>query len=783
MFLLYKIRFKILDLIIKIFTKTELILESTNKKKYSIKKKKTFIYILPNPSIINLIILRQICLLYNFQDPLKWIKIKKKRILPTCIFLKNKKVNIFSTENKFKSQKIKKIFKKYTKIHKKNKKINLKIILVYIIFGRSPIQKKKKTINVFKKIIYLILYRKNIFINFSKPIAFKKIIKKRYKKNFLKKLIKIIKIYYIRKKFVIRGIKIIIQKNFLKKLIKKNSLNQKNKKKNSDKKIKKIIKEISSNFSYKFIRITDFFLSILFNYLYKKIKIKNIKKIHKIALNKNKIIYIPSHRSHIDYLILSYILYHNGIAPPYIAAGINLNFFPIGIIFRNLGAFFIRRSFTAQKLYFSVFKKYFKELFKQVHSIEYFIEGKRSRTGKLSKPKTGMLSLILEIMFQLKMKKVIIIPVHINYDSILEIQSYQNELKEKRKKKYPFFSFLKNIKNIKKSGNVYINFGKPIFLKKYFLKKKKKIKINKKIKNKNFYYINLITNLLSNKIITEINNAIIISKINLYSTALINSKNQTLNKKNLIKQIKCYYFLIKNVHYSKNTILPKIESKNLSKNISKLKEFSTIIKNEKKFFTVTQKYKKSINYYQNGILHLLIIPSLIATILVYKKKIKFKEIYKKIKLIYPLLKVEFYTNYPSNKIISTIELYIKELYRQNLIFIKNKKIFINKKNKKIIKNLSSILNNFLIRYTIICLVCQNSNKIGNRHYLNKTYLIAKKIYNIYNIKNIDFLNKETFLILIIFFSSKKKYKRKTILNNIVKIIPKNIYYFIKNNKQ
>lgn len=782
MFLLYKLLFKILNLIIKIFTKTKLIPKYMNKKNY-FNKKKFFIYILPNASIINLIILRQKCLMCHFQDPLKWITIRKKKILPTCIFLGNKNIKIFKKEKKFQKIKAKKFFKEYINTQKKNNKIDFKIILVSIMFGRIPIKEKYKSINTLKKIIHFIWYRKNIFINFSKPVSFKKIIKKKNRKNFFKKLIKIIKIYYIRKEIIIKGKKIAIKKTFYKKLIKNYILTilkikENNYEKKSIKKINKIFKEISSNFSYEFIRITDFFLSIIFNYLYKKIKIKNIERIQEIALNKNKIIYIPSHRSHIDYLILSYVLYHNGLAPPYIAAGVNLNFFPLGIIFKNLGAFFIRRSFTAQKLYLFIFKKYFTELFQQVHSMEYFIEGKRSRTGKLSKPKTGILSLILEIMIKIKTENIVIVPVNINYDSILEIQSYQNELKGKKKNKENFLTFLKIFKKIKKSGNSYINFGKPLFLKRIFLKNTK----NEKITNKNSFYINLIINTLSNKIMTEINNSIIVNEINLCSTALINSKNQILNKKSLIKQIKCYFYLIKNIRYSKNIVLPNIKNKELSEKILELKEFSFIKKNCEKFFIISKKYKNLISYYQNNILHLLIIPSLIIVIVTYKKKIKINEIYKIIKSIYPLIKIEFYINYCCNKITFIIDSYINELNRQNLIFLEKENIFINKKNKEITNNLSLILNSFLIRYAIICIICQNSTSITKKYYLNKTYLMAKKIYYLYDIKNIDFLDKETFLILINFFLMKNKSKKKIIFENITKIIPKNIYYFIENNK-
>lgn len=783
MFLLYKIYFKILNIIIKIFTEIKIIPKYIIKKKY-FDKKKVFIYILPYFSLINFIILRQTCLSYHLQDPLKKIKTKQKT-LPTCIFLDNKKLKFFKLGKKFQKKEIKKLTKKYLNAFIKNKKKDFKIILVSIMFGRIPVKKEKKHLKIYKKIkkiFYFIWYRKNIFINFSQLISFKKIIKKNIKKkNFIKKTIRAIKIYYIREKLIVNGKKFSIKKISFKK-----STIQKNKTKKLKKNIKKILNEISSNFSYEFIRITNYFLSIFFNILYEKIKVKNIKKIHNLAFKKKKIIYIPSHRSHIDYLILSYILYHNGLAPPYIAAGINLNFFPLGIIFRNLGAFFIRRSFTAQKIYSFVFKKYFIKLFKKIHSMEYFIEGKRSRTGKLSKPKTGMLSLISETIFKEKIEQVIIVPICISYDSILELQSYKDELSGKKKKKENILSIFKSLKKIKKLGNSYINFGKPIFIKNFYLKKIKKFNLNK-INNKYPSYINFVTNILSIKIMTEINNSAIVNKINLCFIALLNSKNQILRENELIEQINCYFNLIKNIPYSKNIVLPQKKIKKPLNCILKLKEFCLIKIKSEKFFTISKKYKNLISYYQNNILHLLIIPSLIITILKYEKKIKIYKMKKKIKLIYPILKIEFYMNYSSNKLTSIINSGLNELQKQNLIFIKKEHIFLNKNinngKKKILKNLSFILKSILIRYVIVFSFYQNSLKIKKNNNLKKTYLIAKKIYLLYKIKNIDFLNTETFLILTNYFFKKKENKRKIIFQNIVKIIPKNIYLYIKKLKK
>ena len=117
-----------------------------------------------------------------------------------------------------------------------------------------------------------------------------------------------------------------------------------------------LMEEIAANFSYEMIRLSDRILGFTWNRLYQGINVHNAERVRQLAHDGHEIVYVPCHRSHMDYLLLSYVLYHQGLVPPHIAAGINLNFWPAGPIFRRLGAFFIRRTFKGNKLYSTVFQ-------------------------------------------------------------------------------------------------------------------------------------------------------------------------------------------------------------------------------------------------------------------------------------------------------------------------------------------------------------------------------------------------------------------------------------------
>lgn len=123
------------------------------------------------------------------------------------------------------------------------------------------------------------------------------------------------------------------------------------------------------------------------------------------------------------------------LVPPHIAAGINLNFWPAGPIFRRLGAFFIRRTFKGNKLYSTVFREYLGELFSRGYSVEYFVEGGRSRTGRLLDPKTGTLSMTIQAMLRGGTRPITLVPIYIGYEHVMEVGTYAKEavrLKRKR---------------------------------------------------------------------------------------------------------------------------------------------------------------------------------------------------------------------------------------------------------------------------------------------------------------------------------------------------------------
>jgi glycerol-3-phosphate O-acyltransferase len=241
------------------------------------------------------------------------------------------------------------------------------------------------------------------------------------------------------------------------------------------KEARKYLEEIASDYSEIFIEIWEKILTWLWNNIYDGVVVdgEGIAKIRQVS-KKMPFVIIPCHRSHFDYLLLSYSFYKNNIQMPFVAAGTNLTFFPMGYIFRKSGAFFLRRSFKGNELYAEVFARYVKVLLQEGLPLEFFIEGGRSRTGKMVMPKYGLLSMILQAYQEKACDDLAAIPVYIGYDRVIEEKAYLEELGGAPKEKEKTTDMIRSGKLLRKRyGRVYMNVGEPILLKSYLAAQEK----------------------------------------------------------------------------------------------------------------------------------------------------------------------------------------------------------------------------------------------------------------------------------------------------------------------
>jgi glycerol-3-phosphate O-acyltransferase len=332
---------------------------------------------------------------------------------------------------------------------------------------------------------------------------------------------------------------------------------------------------------------------------------------------KGNVIYIPSHKSHIDYLVLNYVLLLNHMHVPRIAAGKNLAFWPMGHIFRKSGAFFIRRTFKGARLYSQVFERYVKALIEEGHPLEFFIEGGRSRSGKLILPKIGFLSILLKAREDGYCKDLVFVPASISYDRILEEKAYLKELGGTEKTQESFKQMIKARRFLKrKYGKIYIRFGEPLSFNQYL--DGREVPEQHSLKP------------LAFKLIRSINKATVVTPLALTSSAILTKHRRgfllhelTATMKILLKFLKTYEIpMAITFDQFEKTVEETMAVLVNRKIVGSLED----VDGAETFYYIDEEKKPELEYYKNSIIHCFISHAFVAvSLLTGKLEIKTHE--------------------------------------------------------------------------------------------------------------------------------------------------------------
>jgi glycerol-3-phosphate O-acyltransferase len=194
---------------------------------------------------------------------------------------------------------------------------------------------------------------------------------------------------------------------------------------------------------------------------------KELERIYSLG-QRFPLVFLPSHKSNLDHIALQYLFYENKLPPSHTAGGINMNFLGIGQLFRRTGVFFIRRTFKDNPVYKFVLGQYLDYLIEKRFSLEWYIEGGRSRSGKLLPPRFGLLALVVDAYRRAKSDDVILVPVSIAYDQIQDVGDYVVEQRGGTKKRESLGWFFRFVSAFRRGyGTIHIRFGEPVSLRKF----------------------------------------------------------------------------------------------------------------------------------------------------------------------------------------------------------------------------------------------------------------------------------------------------------------------------
>jgi len=509
--------------------------------------------------------------------------------------------------------------------------------------------------------------------------------------------------------------------------------------------------EIAANYSEAFVRFMSMALGWLWNRLYDGVEFEHVEKLAEIG-DGAEIIYVPCHRSHMDYLLLSYVIYRKGFAVPHVAAGINLNLPVIGRFLRKGGAFFLRRSFKGDALYAVVFAKYLGFMMARGHSLEYFIEGGRSRTGRLLSPRTGMLTMTVRAYFRDPKRPVVFMPVYFGYERIVEGRTYIGELSGQPKEKESVFGLIKATVAVLRSrlGKVHVNLGQPISLDDLMCRHNPEWRrAGLQGGEPRAGWLEGVVGDLATRINIEINAAAAVTPISLVAMAILTTPRQALAETELKQQLELYQRLLR--HYGPLVTIPKESGAQM---IHYAEGFGLLERQRHPLGDIMRMNAENAvlaTYYRNNILHLFAMPALLACCFVSNTAMRRADIHRLVWRVYPYISAELYLRWEEAEVSAVVESLLDTFARLNLLQVDTDRGELRRPASTSMEAMRlSMLAQATIQtveryYLVVALLLQSgSGNITQQALEQRCHLMAQRMSMLYGLNSPEFFDKSLF---------------------------------------
>ena len=413
--------------------------------------------------------------------------------------------------------------------------------------------------------------------------------------------------------------------------------------------------EIAANYSHAFITFMEAFLRRLWNRLYDGVSFNHVETLRDVA-REHEVVFVPCHRSHMDYLLLSYAIYTQGYAVPHIAAGINLDIPVIGRFLRKAGAFFIRRSFAGNALYTAVLMKYLATIMARGHSLEYFIEGGRSRTGRLLQPKTGMLAMTVRSYARDPRRPVVFLPVYFGYERIVEGNTYLSELSGRPKRKESIGDLLRATRVLReKFGRVHVNLGEPIHLDALLERHAGDWRMQQRDDEGRAPWVAPVVDELAQRIMRNINAAAAVTPVNLLALVLLAMPRKAMAVADLERQVDLCLGLLREAPYDPRTTVSAATGAEVIAYGDAMRLLQRHPHPLGELVQLREEVAVLTTYYRNNIQHLFALPSLIACAFIANPVVPTADIQRLAWRVYPYVAAELFLKWPEEELAAQVE--------------------------------------------------------------------------------------------------------------------------------
>lgn len=648
--------------------------------------------------------------------------------------------------------------------------LDVRIVPVSIFWGRAPDREQGFIRTLFsegwaatgplRKFFVILLHGRNVLVEIAPPIHLKQVVAEGLgESRSVRKVARVLRVHFRLQRVASIGPDLSHRRTMVNKLLKSRKVRQaidremqsaRLDRQKATSRARGYANEIAANFSYAVVAVSARMLTSLWQKLYDGIEVNHFEEMREAAKG-NEVVYVPCHRSHVDYLLLSYVLYVRGLVAPHIAAGINLNLPVLGQFLRGGGAFFLRRSFRGNQLYSAVFQQYLGMNLNKGVSIEYFIEGGRSRTGRLLEPRPGMLSMTVTSFINNRRRPLVFVPVYFGYERVMEGNTYIAELSGKPKKKESILDLLRFLPTLReKFGSVFVNFGEPLSLEQFLDKGQadwREQEVDEEGRPR--WLVPIIEN-LGEEILARVNSAAAVGPVNLMTLVLLSTPRQSMLESQLIAQLELYAKLLRDLGYSERVTVTKMAAADMVTYCEKLGVVQRRVNKLGDMITMSEQQTVMGTYFRNNVLHLLALPSLIASCFLRNERMTTNLIAQVVSVVYPYLKAELFIRWTEEEIADRVQHTVNVMCRHGLL---GKGRFNNRYARKEsggghvrLGLLSKVTDQAIERYYVVIALLERhgSAAITEKALEEESQLMAQRLSVLFGLDSPEFFDRSLF---------------------------------------
>ena len=577
---------------------------------------------------------------------------------------------------------------KLLQAHRDDPALDVRLVPVSIFVGRAPdrhsgwfsvlFSENWALVGRFRRLLAILLNGRDTLVRFAEPVSLRESVEEGLDpERTVRKLQRVLRAHFRRIRAAVIGPDLSTRRLLVDKVLAADTVREaiadqarrdNSKPVDAWKKAHAYAWEVAADYSHPVVRSASFILTPVWNKIYRGVLVHHLDKLKEVAPG-HEVVYVPCHRSHMDYLLLSYLLYERGIVPPHIAAGINLNLPVVGTILRKGGAFFMRRSFRGNPLYSAVFTEYVAQLVSGGYSLEYFIEGGRSRTGRLLQPKGGMIAMTVRAYLRQPTRPVLFQPVYIGYEKLMEGNSYLDELSGKPKEKESIWSLLWGIPKVLRDnyGQVVVNFGEPIELADVLAEHAPAWDGKPLGEDDKPAWLADTVDTLAQRIQVGINAAADVNPINLLALAILSTPKHAMGEADLLTQITLSKTLLAELPYSDRFTVTPHTPEEIVAHGEEIGVLQRVPHPLGDVLSVSDDNAVLLSYFRNNVIHLFTASSWIACCFQHNRRLSQRTLTRLGRTVYPFLQAELFLPWSEDEFAGRVDHIVDVFVREGLL--------------------------------------------------------------------------------------------------------------------